>query len=61
MITTRDSARIRAEVKELQKTTAERACIQCADERGIAAAINARIGACLSEDRKAEMKGGGPR
>jgi hypothetical protein len=41
MITTRGSARIRAEVRELQKTTAELACIQCADERAIAAAINA--------------------
>lgn len=61
MMTTRDTTRIRAEVRELQKATAELVCIQCAVERAIAASINARIGACLSEDRKAEIEGGGPR
>lgn len=61
MITTRDAARIGAEDRELQKTTAELACIQCADQRAIAAAISARIYACLHEDRKVESEGGGPR
>jgi len=58
---TRDAARIRAEIRELQKATAELACIQSVDERAIDAAISARIDACLLEDRKAEIEGGGPR
>lgn len=61
MMTTKDAARIRAEVREPQKATAELACIQCAGERGIAPAIDARFAACVLEDRKAEIEGGVPR
>lgn len=60
MTTTRDAALIGAEDRELQKIMAELACIQCADQRAIAAATSARIYACLHEDRKAEIEGGGP-
>ena len=68
-----DGARIRAEVRELEKTTAVLACIQCADEydneveadladavavvRAIVTAVSARIGAAFSKDGKAEIEG----
>ncbi len=51
MMTARATTQIHAEVREPQKATAELVCIQCAVECAIAAAMNARIGACLSEER----------
>lgn len=70
-----DAARIRAEVRELQKTTAVLTCIQCAAEycnegeadladaisvvRALVAAASARIDAALLADSKEEIEGEG--
>lgn len=71
-----DAARIRAEVRELQKASAVLACIQCAAEyanecdadiadavavvRTLVSAASARIDASLLKDEKAEIEGEGP-
>jgi hypothetical protein len=70
-----DTARIRAEVRELQKTTAMLTCIQCAAEycnegevdladavsvvRALVVTASARIDAALLNDSSTETKGKG--
>ena len=70
------AARIRAEVRELQKASAVLACIQCAAEydnerevdladavevvRALVSAVCARIDAALPRDSKVETEGEGP-
>lgn len=71
-----DAARIRAEVRELQKASAVLACIQYAAEydkervvdladavavvRALVSAASARIDASLLKDEKADIEGEGP-
>lgn len=69
MIATVDAARIRAEVRELQKASAVLACIQfaaeydnerevdLADAVALVSAASARIDASLLKDEKADMRG----
>ena len=60
VMTTRYAARIRAEVRELQKATAELPCIQCADERARLLPRSMRVSPRVSsriEKQKSRVRG----